>query len=395
MSVPRLVVLSLSVLAACVSEPDSRAPVFLGPSQLEDARVTRPGFVLIDHEARFHELQTLAKMSPDRFFQVCGDRAFPRPPINSVDSPTGYGLDRRFFDVKTGIRKMGSGCLDGDDEQCRFLLAMLLDWSKRNAAQVTKGFGSGKYWNDTLTVNSNVVLPFATQYAVVRSRIPVAAEDERIIKDWLTRTIRSSSHLMRNEGIWEGSTVPKAAQNHAISSAAAWMAFGALWGDDVAFGHGIDQWFITLNSMRTDGSLPAEARRGARAISYSGLAISGLVGIAEMAAVQGIDLYTLPAPTGGTIHDAIRFLLDAYENPGVIFRYSSENYIPGEESDYRKIIITFGDVWGWAPPYIRRFPEHPNSLRARKHVEQFQPLDPATIGAETRCFFTSPIVGHW
>ena len=67
--------------------------------------------------------------------------------------------------------------------------------------------------------------------------------------------------------------------------------------------------------MRADGSLPLETARGARALWYQRHAVASLVVIAQMAAVQGIDLFGLQVD-GRDLHLAIDFLLDGIEAAG-------------------------------------------------------------------------------
>ena len=81
--------------------------------------------------------------------------------------------------------------------------------------------------------------------------------------------------------------------------------------------------------MRADGSLPLETARGARALWYQRHAIASLVAIAEIAAVQGYDLYALSAD-GRSLHQAVEFLARGLAEPALVLPYAAANEKPGE-----------------------------------------------------------------
>ena len=233
----------------------------------------------------------------------------------------------------------------------------MVSWSQAAAAVVESSGDNSRFRNDSTTVNLNVVRPFVGAYAIARSSVAVAPEEDARIREWIEAVLRQSRNLLR--GVHRKGR-NYAAHNHAVASAAALMAYGAMWGDSAAFGHGDDQWFITPGDMRRDGSLPIETRRGARALFYTGRTLSGLTSIAEMA--REIDLYSSGTSEKKTIHRAVAFMLDALENNDAIFSYASENY--GSNGDWRRRDPGRpGSTFGWAIPYAARFPDHANARR--------------------------------
>ena len=219
---------------------------------------------------------------------------------------------------------MGASCLSGSVSQCQSIIEMMEKWAKANAAQVKSSGGDNpKYWNDTLTVNLRVVRPFLGAYSIAKATVNPPTETDELIREWMKRTVKRASHLMRNGVRYKRGGAagrPKAAHNHAAASAAAWMAYGAMWGDKTAFENGLEQWFITIGSMRKDGSFPIETRRGARALFYTGRTLSVLMSIAEMAKTQGIDLYAYSPTEDKTIHRAVQFMLDALEDNELVIK---------------------------------------------------------------------------
>ena len=175
------------------------------------------------------------------------------------------------------------------------------------------------------------------------------------------------------------------------------------------FKTGVDQWFITLDSMRRNGSLPIETRRGARALYYHGRTLSGLMQLAERAAVQTIDLYAHAPSEEKTIHRAVEFFIDAVENPKLVLKYARTNKSPGPSKNYKvQDLGGMGSTMGWIAPYVRRFPDHANTRRlmARRLPGHSEPesyltsqLDRAVAsngfsaawtGVDARCFYADP-----
>ena len=188
--------------------------------------------------------------------------------------------------------------------------------------------------------------------------------------------------------------------NHHYLRGSVDMAWGALTGDDRRFQAGIEAYRDALADMRPDGSLPLETERGARALWYQRHAIASLVVIAEIAANQGLDLYGLQTD-GRDIHGAIRFLLDAIEEPAKVLPYAAANSNPGIESGPGDQDLSFLDQRGhdrhymaWVEIYAARFPDRPESKRllallARTDPD-FRPMIDDYSGGATTCFFARP-----
>lgn len=142
------------------------------------------------------------------------------------------------------------------------------------------------------------------------------------------------------------------------------MSYGVWVNDENYFETGIEQWSITMGSMRKDGSLPIETRRGARALFYHGRTVTGLMQLAERAAVQGIDLYGSEPGPNKTIHNAVSFFIDAMEQPDLVLKYARINKAPGPSKNYKiQDLGSIESTMGWIAPYMARFPNHPNSQR--------------------------------
>ena len=327
------------------------------PAEFSASAVTQPGKVLVDHDARRIELNSGGE-DMCRVWES-GLRSSAIPPV--IDVVASGDMDARYVSPRDGMMELGAACLKLQGASCRTIVDTMLAWAKADAAMIRIGRDTDDFFDAALTVNLDLARPFIGAYAIARDSVPVAPEDDAAIRRWMQKALARSKELMRG---WMVRGENYAAHNGAVASAAALMAYGAMWGDDKAFGHGIDQWFITLGDMRTDGSFPIEARRGARALFYTGRILSGLMSIAEMARVQGIDLYASgPAPEK-TIHLAVAFMVAAMDRNEVIHPYAKQNIYPGPSKDWRRQDLgNVATTLSWVIPYTARFPDHPNTIR--------------------------------
>ncbi|MEM6621335.1 MAG: alginate lyase family protein [Pseudomonadota bacterium] len=154
------------------------------------------------------------------------------------------------------------------------------------------------------------------------------------------------------------------------------MAGSILFNDQEGFESAIKGYVDVIDTMRADGSLPYQTVRGNAAIWYQNLGIQVLVMAAEMAALQGIDLYSYKAPSGATLHSAIAFLARSMDQPSLVYGYAAKNINPWragnritDPDDHRNQFATWklprlqrdgASFLAWFEPYQRRFPNHPN-----------------------------------
>ena len=297
------------------------------------------------------------------------------------------------------MMQLGAACLKFKGAPCQTIVDIMLAWEKADAAVVRSSGDTDQLWNDSITVNLWVVRPFLGAYAFARASVPVSPDEDAAIRRWVEKVLGRSKHLMR--GLRRKGR-NYAAHNHAVASASALMAYGAMWGEERAFKHGIEQWTITLRDMRRDGSLPIEARRGAQAMAYTGRTLSGLMSLAEMARVQGIDLYGSAPSAKKSIHQAVAFMVAALDCNKHIHRYARENYGAGRRDWRRQDLGSLGNALGWLIPYTARFPDHPNTVRIQSLrtdadadnwdqvdfvLDEGVPVLGAWIGARAACLY--------
>lgn len=99
------------------------------------------------------------------------------------------------------------------------------------------------------------------------------------------------------------------------------------------------------DQIQSDGTLPLEMARGKRALHYHLYALAPLVMIAEFGEANHMDLY---AHDNGAIHRLVNVSVAGLQDPAVFIKATGINQeVPK---------VATGDQIGWAPPYLRRFP---------------------------------------
>ncbi len=367
-------------------------PAAAGSLALEDYRVTRPGQVLVDHGKRQAEL---AAMSQAQRQHLCGSDRQDWPEHGVVHnvyngSQPGQNVVYTFM--------IGSAAAFGTDDAAARAAVVdnLVRWADGDAlGKFKKKPAATMYYNLDRTL-----LPVIVAYSLVRDHPDVPAGARQRIEQWLDRLV-----WRRGPGRERDPDLSSSQNNHRYLSDSVTMAWGILRGDDEAFRSGIERYLAALEQMRPDGSLPLETARGARALSYQRHAISSLVAIAEMAAVQGYDLYGIEGGQGQSIHRAIEFLLDGIDDPAIVWPYAMENVNPGPYRNYKVQDLGFMKERGhgrhymaWVEAYRARFPTSELALRLQDRLDAFgaaeQPLIDEYIGGNASCLFgTSHVAG--
>jgi poly(beta-D-mannuronate) lyase len=182
--------------------------------------------------------------------------------------------------------------------------AALLDYSYSESSQA---------WYQVEWTLSSVSLA----WSVVESdpAIPPAQRDQ--ISKWMHRV----AEYMFDQDPHPGDVARE--NNHAYWRALCATSVGILTSDEMLYHRGLAQYARAISQMNADGSFPLEMARHENALHYQSFALAPLVMIAELAAQQGIDLYSVSA-NGHTIADAVDFLVRASGDPRLVKKYVSE-----------------------------------------------------------------------
>jgi poly(beta-D-mannuronate) lyase len=350
--------------------------------------LARPGEVLFARDARRAEL---AAMTPEAREALCGvsvGKWRSHGPVKTVSSPDDdYGGDERGEPFAHTVMRAAAAAFGLDDEAAQKALVDLLDrWARGPALLRFDGDEASNYY-----VVDRIMLPTLVAWSLVRDSRAVDKGENRHIVKWLAKLIERRDRPPVEDGDLSG------LQNHDYLAASVDMAWGALVGDSARFGYGLEIYRAAIGQMRADGSFPRETERGARALWYQRHAVASLVTMAEMAAVQGHDLYGY-AVDGHDIHSAIRFLLAAVDDPKLVWPYAEANINPGPYANWMVQDMGFlvrrghgRHYMAWAEPYMRRFPDRIEAKALARLLPardpDWRPMVDEYSGGDTTCFF--------
>jgi poly(beta-D-mannuronate) lyase len=355
----------------------------------DGVKINRPREVLFVRERRLAELAAAPKEIQQ---QLCGAKVRrwrTHDPLTRVISPDDYGADGRSEPFAHTVMRSAAAAWGTQDAKARKALVDLLDrWAKgQGLTQFDRDEESNYY------AVERTLLPVLIGWSLVRDLRGVPEKDSRRIEKWLERVmkkrLRPGDPLNRENP-----------NNHIYLSASVEMAWAVMVGDDDRFRKAVTVYPRAMAQMREDGSFPRETERGSRALWYQRHAISSLVAMAEIAAVQGYDLYKVNTE-GRDLHLAVRFLLDAIQNPKLVWKYAEANVNPGPSRNWMVQDMGFlrrrghgRHYMAWAEAYMRRFPDRPEAIELarvlRERDPNFRPMVDEYSGGDTTCFFARP-----
>jgi poly(beta-D-mannuronate) lyase len=173
---------------------------------------------------------------------------------------------------------------------------------------------------------------FATAYLIVQAQAGAEPEEDRRVRDWLVRLCQRNQKLAK-----------RVSNNHLAWCAASCASVGVASSRQDLLEWSVDAAKRVLDHVDDLGTLPAEIERGARALSYHNFALEALVATAEMALMNGSDLYSY---RDGALHRLADFVIRNAADPG------EASELAGAKQSWRG--ATSGR-FVWAEPYYRRF----------------------------------------
>lgn len=282
------------------------------------------------------------------------------------------------------------------------IISTLLNWAEANALSVFPGLDVGA--NSQMDFRQKytlqwILVPVVQTWSMVRNDPRLTAQDRLKIEAWLDRVV---GYATEKFGGPQGFEDPF---NVGYLVRGLKMAWGITKGNNLDLAEGIEKILMGLHQMREDGSFPREVARGACAVRYQNTMLLNLLFMAELAAMQGYDIYSLSVDQK-TLHNAVNFLLDAIDNPETILKYAyqdAENcsnapQLPSMDLS-QTIDATNGFTYSaWLEAYIARFPNHPNSSRLKtllvRGLENTRPIYHPHSGGNTTCFYANSDLGR-
>lgn len=276
--------------------------------------------------------------------------------------------------VSTGypLANLGSACMTGDKSACQ----QFSEWVEKLADTDALRFDREKHKDSQSSLvtgelsGNSTLRPIALYTSILRRHDLITLSDRDKVFGWMRRRAQEYSHISGKE------KDAQLAQNLVLNSALTQLSVGVATSDPSLSTAADKVYRAYMNTMRADGSFPAESQRGQSALKYENDAIALLILAAETKLVDGTDLYAYKGPNGD-IHKAIKFWLDALQDERLIAPYASADVAPtdqaqpgGKQALYFLRPQRDMTQMGWVIPYLKRFPDNPNSATIRNLVGQ-------------------------
>ena len=303
------------------------------------------------------------------------------------------------------LYKLHHACLSKDQNACK-AIHKVVDLFSGNLALTKNNDNSNYHKHDELSwyhheivyhsIN-NILMPLMLSYSTANQALG-APKNHNAIGDWFKQTFYRNLYNpkpLANEMPIQRCMLRNTdyvAANHTLAASSLVMLYGVTWDDQHAFNLGIEGFYSTLNSVRSDGSMSFEARRGANAMFYSGGTLSQLLKIYQVALNQGIVLDKVHS-----LHRAAKFLLDVVEDQTIIYKYAKGNAMAWCSENYKEQCFTETGPrtasFGWVKHYMRLFPEHQNTKRIEAFANELATSD--VITEKRKRSLNSVIKGHF
>lgn len=339
---------SLVVLAALGAGMADAAPV--DPSAW---RVARPGVVLVDPVARAAELEPLDPTERRRLCPPPHAETDPAPVTRLVGPATASGADPSAQPFTLIVMAGAAAALAGDRGGAAGGLALLARWARADALSELAEAGPEHNNANTLYSLRRVLLGVIPAWALLVERAAPAPELRRVVEAWIARRVTDADAPTGPAANRLSEPGPSNHNHDRLMREAVVMAHGALTGDAEKLRRGGQFFLATLRTMRPDGSLPLETARGARALWYQRHAVASLTFIAELASVQGYDLYAAEID-GKRLARAVEFLTGSLAEPDRVAPYAPER----QDLGFLEPRPSGRNAMAWLEPWHRRAPRN-------------------------------------
>jgi poly(beta-D-mannuronate) lyase len=219
-----------------------------------------------------------------------------------------------FIDFENGVTLLaGSQFVAKDTVSGQCLLDVLSQWAKQGAfldLQYQKDAGLQTWFQA-----EGSLLAASIAYSIVRPQVQGADDQKKAIEDWL---VAAALHHGTRVGADDGSCC----NNHFYRRAAYSAMIGVLAGDNDMFRTGISAIYSALSEASPEGALPREMKRGQMAARYQNYAVTYLVFIAQVARMQGYDMFGLKV-NGHTLDDIVHLAVGMLKDPQIAGKYSA------------------------------------------------------------------------
>lgn len=273
----------------------------------------------------------------------------------------------RDFDVKVDVQANRYVFSDGANVGAgACALAMMDDWAKRKAVTQLTG-------HDAYLFRANMITALSIDYMQVRGLDTGDPSQRARIRAWL--------HNMAEDSLEHWRTLPPDSMvnhnNHRAWAALAAATAGAASNDRALLDWGVTSAKIVACEADSDGALPREIGRAARARLYSLYAAEPLVMTAEFAQANGVDLYHA---CNNAIIRIANFALQSIDDPSAVEAKAGVR----QEAFFRPDGGFNQAQIGWGPVYAHRF----SQVRLSPRLSTGQPMFAPDLGGSVGVLFS-------
>ncbi len=349
--------------------------------------VADDALVLFDVDARKAQLQ-LADYAPVKAHCLAKDVKQPEKqmptPVLKLKATEGYGSDTALNNFTWYLMVHAGRALAGHEASQERVQAALMAWAKADAL-----FDTNEN-HDTYYALKRGLLPIITSYLIVQPELSQSQRNR--IEAWIDPLVRRIDKRFNKE---------VDINNHRYLADAVLTLWGDAIGDEVLYIKGKERFRQVLAQMTSDGGLPLETRRGARALWYMRQSLANLTMIAGIYQRNGDNLYQL-ADRQRSLPLMMHYFVSGVRYPSIMQADTSENHKPGPSADFLQQDMGMLERRGhgrhymaFAHLYLADMPEDdPSRMRLQRFMNDtgFKelPLIDEFVGGNATCFWGTP-----
>ena len=348
---------------------------------IKSFKITKP-IGLFDANARRESLDGNPELA-----SLCFDNAqltsLPASPVDVV----GHGLGSMFLtqfpftDETSFIAEMLNGWFRTGNQKFLFeLRAWLIASSEAGSFSNLIPDPDHTLVMDALFNLRFVLKPTFVAFDVLRQTKSLSANEEKQILQWLEPIVKNSD--MRGcEGTWSCTPDGWPAEHWTLHDYTTLMLWGVVSGSDYYFQRGVEFYLKSLKSLKHQGITPEYGKKKERGLRKQNELVGYLTILAEIAAIQGYDLYSVSVK-GKSLWTAFEFLQDAVENPNIAARYGYKV----QEKAFLDSSYHVDATVAWFEILAARFPSHPLVVRFAGNIGAERPMGGEAYGGDLSCY---------
>ena len=272
------------------------------------------------------------------------------------------GLLKNWYWIETRFREAAMACLKGDSQICDKIVQHVKHLSENKALQKNYGGPKDDDWYEATFINNHALSHVLFAYWVAKQKIAIDEKTDLQIAEWAKIAVKRNSVSRRKE-----------LNNHSLNSAKAFVLAGSIWNDDKTLSKGekifkkyLDKEFKIISNDYA--VLPPEAKRGSRALYYTGRTINVMFFLAALLSDAGRDQYD--EKFHDKINKAVNFFLDADIDNSLIYPWAKKN--KSAFGDYKKQIRDH-TTYAWIPAYLYLYKDSKllDKISSNKNIKQF------------------------